>query len=244
MNKLLEYLIPKKLREWKHNLSVAKYKNLSVEEIFSKIYDENLWGGEKGEFISGLGTINKNTALYIEACVHFIRKNNIRSVLDIGCGDFTVMSKVVQATGVSYTGADVAKNLIEHNRKIFGTDTIRFIHLDAITDELPPADLITIRQVLQHLGNSQIASILPKAIGASRYLMITEHIPSGKNIRYNLDKLAGPHIRLIKNSGVFVEHPPFSLKVDETLLEYPEAFEVYGKANPAVIRTSLMKGAL
>lgn len=244
MNKLLELLIPRKLRDLKHDLSVAKYKNLSVEEIFSKIYDENMWGGEKGEFTSGLGTINKNAALYIDACISFIKKNNIRSVLDIGCGDFTVMNKVVQATGVQYTGADVAANLIEHNRQQYAAANIRFMQLNAITGEIPPADLTTIRQVLQHLSNDQIASILPKALAACKYLMVTEHLPAGKKIQPNLDKVAGPHIRLVKNSGVFVDKPPFSLKTAAVLLEYPEDFEVYGQKNPAVIRTSLIKGAL
>lgn len=242
MKSIMKRLMPRKLLQWRQKMLIAKYKNLSVEDMFSKIYSENWWGGEKGEIYSGTGTENANTEKYINAVIAFIREKQIKSILDIGCGDFKVMSRIVNAVDIEYTGADVAINVVEHNSKQYSNQKIKFIHLNAITGQLPKADLITIRQVLQHLSNEHISTILPKAIASSRFLLVTEHLPAYQNIQYNLDKAAGPDIRLYNDSGVFLEQPPFSITNIQPFLEYEEDFEVFGTVKKAVMKTSLIKG--
>jgi hypothetical protein len=62
---------------------------------------------------------------------------------------------------VEFTGIDVVPELIEYNQQRFGARNVRFLCIDAATaNALPVADLITIRQVLQHLSNQQITHIL------------------------------------------------------------------------------------
>ena len=63
-----------------------------------------------------------------------------------------------------------------------------------------------IRQVLQHLSNTQIAAILAKLRAAD--LIVTEHVPTAPGVVRNKDKAAGPDIRLYRKSGVFLESPP------------------------------------
>jgi SAM-dependent methyltransferase len=241
MNPFIKKIIPRFLYEWRMKSTMKKYRNMSIEEIFTGIYAQNQWGGQQGEFYSGPGTHNENVIKYIDTCIKLIRKENISSILDIGCGDFRVMSEVVKATNTNFIGADIAKNVIDHHNKVFSSEKIKFRHLNAITDELPKCDLITIRQVLQHLSNEQIGIILQKALASARFLLITEHLPKGDHIKYNLDKPAGPDIRLYRESGVYIEQPPFSLKKVTTLFEYDEDFEVFGSLKKAVMRTSLVQ---
>ena len=68
------------------------------------------------------------------------------------------------------------------------------------------------RQVLQHLSNIEIQSILKK-LKDYKYIILTEHIPFG-NFIPNKDIISGQGIRLKQNSGVDVLKPPFNLKIN------------------------------
>ena len=52
------------------------------------------------------------------------------------------------------------------------------------------------------------------------YLIITEHVPSKIHLKMpNLDKPHGPNIRIDDDSGVFLDKPPFNIKISSVLLE-------------------------
>lgn len=214
-------------------------KKKRVEEIFSDIYKNNTWGGTPGTFYSGTGTSNPNTSIYIEKVIAFIHGHNIKSILDIGCGDFKVMSKVLEKVDVNYIGGDVVVDLIEHHQKKSSTENTKFIMLNAIDDDLPTADLVTIRQVLQHLSNDQIEKILSK-LSKFKYVLISEHMLLGDPIVPNIDKIPGPHIRTRVHSHVDIEAPPFDLKNAKILFEYREDEKIKSVMHPAVIRTYLV----
>jgi SAM-dependent methyltransferase len=134
-------------------------------------------------------------------------------VADLGCGDFSVGKRIVEATGVRYIGIDVVPEIIEHHRKTVQNPLVSFHCADITSDPLPPADLCLIRQVLQHLDNKEIAKALTNLGGFSQVL-ISEHVPvHPKSI--NHDKTHGPDVRAIYGSGVYVEQPPFSMPVAE-----------------------------
>lgn len=107
------------------------------------------------------------------------------------------------------------------------------------TDELPDADLVTIRQVLQHLSNEQISKILSK-LSKFKYVIITEHILLGDFTIPNLDKIPGPHIRTKVFSSVIIDAPPFKVKNATVLSEHRFDEKVKSKLYPAVIRTYLI----
>ena len=230
----------KKIYLWWKDRHFRHLKKRSPEEIFSDVYKNNIWGGEKGVFYSGAGTRNPNTSIYIDKLRDFIRQHQIRSILEIGCGDFEIMDKVLAGINIRYEGTDVVDDLIYHNNRTFGNDLISFKKINAIDQELPSADLIIIRQVLQHLSNAQIVSILSK-LTKFKYAFITEHVPITENVDYNLDKITGPHIRMRVNSGVFIDHPPFNIKNSRILFEYREDDPVKGKMIRAVMRTYLIE---
>ncbi|UPK68084.1 class I SAM-dependent methyltransferase [Chitinophaga filiformis] len=235
-----KHAILRRLHHWYREREFWGFKNKPVEQIFSDIYKNNTWGGPSGEFYSGDGTYSPNIHLYINKVVEIINANNIKSVLDIGCGDFAVMSQVVDKVDVNYTGGDVVKDLIDRNRQWFEGPKTKFIQLNAIEDELPKADLVMIRQVLQHLSNGQILKILPK-LSKFRYVLITEHVVVGDDAVPNYDKIPGPHIRSRSSSGVYIDLPPFNMKNAKVVLETREDETFKGKIYPAVLRTHLIE---
>ena len=144
---------------------------------------------------------------------------------------------------MDYTGADLVEDMLAHHREKYGNEKTRFVVLNAIKDELPQAELVTIRQVLQHLSNAQIQEILNK-LSAFKYVIITEHMLTSDNVVPNLDKIPGPHIRTRVLSSVFIDKPPFNVKNPKVLFEYAEDEKVKSVLHPAVIRTYLIANAV
>lgn len=65
--------------------------------------------------------------------------------------------------------------------------------------------------------------------------LVSEHVPTGSQVRPNLDKRPGPDIRVSHASGVFLEYPPFSRQL-VTVLESPLPFQDI----PAIVRSSIV----
>lgn len=198
------------------------YEGKNAKEIFSDIYANARWGGEKGQFYSGDGSVPAQVDGYAQAVGRLINQEGVESLVDIGCGDFTLGSGLAPMVA-SYTGIDVVPALIERNNREFGSDRVRFLCLDASADPLPDADACTIRQVLQHLGNAQISAILEKT-RQYRLVIISEHYPAVLNAP-KLDKPQGMDTRVSDGSAVVVTEPPFSLANAELIYEAPECLD-------------------
>jgi SAM-dependent methyltransferase len=222
LREIVKKIIPAPLMRWRRQRIAAreqeKFAAKSVADTFTEIYRKNLWGGSSGEFFSGRGSRGVYAQNYAGAIRNFIGENQIRSVVDLGCGDFQVASMFVDES-FQYTGCDVVAELVEHLGRTFGSDTVKFKCVNIVTDELPPGDLCLIRQVLQHLSNAEIKQILGKC-GQFRYLIVTEHYPApALELTPNLDIPHGPEMRLHYNSAVALDKPPFDLKNVELLTE-------------------------
>jgi SAM-dependent methyltransferase len=149
----------------------------------------------------------------------YAAEHSIRRVVDLGCGDFTVGSRIA-ALGVEYVGVDVVPALIRHHMERYATPKVRFVHLDIVADALPSGDLCLIRQVLQHLSNDQILHILPK-LAQYEHVLITEHYPGhGTHVVPNKDKPQGHDTRIEDDSAVYLEHAPFGMRIGGVLLEH------------------------
>ena len=130
--------------------------------------------------------------------------------------------------------------LVDHNNRVHGNQTTRFLAADVTRDAPPEGDVCFVRQILQHLSNDEIAAILSKLQGF-RWVFITEHQPSPHAaVAPNIDKVHGEDVRVAYGSGVYLDLPPFDLPVDslEVILELPGTGLGPG-VDPGVIRTIL-----
>jgi len=140
---------------------------MSNAEVFSKIYKEDLWHGG-----SGAGSKLENVKEYVEILQKYIDKPEVKTVLDLGCGDWQ-FSKFLDLSSVSYLGVDVVESVIESNSTSYSASNIKFISRDITTYEVPKADLIICKDVLQHLCNKDVITILVKIITSSKFSLIT-----------------------------------------------------------------------
>ncbi|MBC2846303.1 class I SAM-dependent methyltransferase [Winogradskyella flava] len=177
-----------------------------------QIYEKHLWGGKNFNFYSGEGSHNPEIITpYLEAVSDFLKsKNGNLTVCDLGCGDFNIGQHLVQYTK-NYIAVDIVDSLIERNKTLFKANNLEFYCLDISKDELPKADCVILRQVLQHLSNEEIKNILAKLYNY-KYVILTEHLPN-RHFIPNKDKIASQGIRLKQNSGVNLLAQPFNLRV-------------------------------
>ncbi len=170
------------------------------EERFTTIYREAKWGvNEKGEGFSGCGSTVREAAPYMKFLQDFIKKNKIKTIVDVGCGDWT-FSQYVDWNGAKYTGIDVVRAVIDKNNAQFSTKKISFIHSDGMDMNLPKADLIICKDVLQHLPDSEIEKFL-KQLHKFKHCLITNDVdPTTKTSENSeeVDLTYGRHLDLTK----------------------------------------------
>ena len=145
---------------------------MSNKEVFSKIYKEGLWQGGSGD-----GSKIENVREYVDVLQKYIDKPEIKTVIDLGCGDWQ-FSKFLDLSSVLYLGVDVVDSVIDSNINLYSASNIDFISRDIITYELPQVDLIICKDVLQHLSNGDVISVLIKIIKSSKFALITNDFNS------------------------------------------------------------------
>jgi hypothetical protein len=207
---LLERLVRRARQKWTTRSNAA---------IFGNIYENRLWGvgsNQKVPFYSGIGSYDPSVKQYVSLVVDVINRYDVRNVIEIGCGDFTVASQYVDKCH-NYLGIEVVRALVEHNQRTYGTKVVNFLFADASRTKLPACDLCIIRQVLQHLSNRDVTNIFQNI--TTKYILVTEHLPAAHKVTFfNLDKKPGADIRVPRGSGVFIDKPPFNLSA-QVLME-------------------------
>lgn len=185
-----------------------------TKDAMAQIYENNLWGGNQSEFFSGDGSHNPELINpYLETLTSFLTAFKTPPVVcDLGCGDFNIGKELVKLSK-EYIAIDIVPGLIAHNKEAFKAENLEFHSLDIAEDELPAADCVILRQVLQHLSNAEIKSVVEKLYDY-KYVILTEHLPEG-NFEPNQDIISGQGIRLKKQSGVNLLAPPFNFKAEE-----------------------------
>jgi SAM-dependent methyltransferase len=223
------------LRDWQN-------RGLSAQDVFTKVYAEKMWGDGSETFYSGPGSNEEAAAPYADFVTRFIAEHQIRSVVDLGCGDFRV-GRMITSSGVSFTGVDVVQPLIDENSRRFASETIRFQCLDIVRDALPDGDLCLIREVFQHISNAQISAVLAK-LNKYKYVLFTDVQPedtSGYGI--NRDKVHGASSRLVHKSCLKLEESPFNVKTVRLVFEAtPPYFASYAPFGSSFkLRTFLLE---
>ena len=185
-----------------------------TKAAMEQVYAQKLWGNNETNFYSGEGSHHpKIVNPYITAITTFLTSfEKPLVVCDLGCGDFNVGKEFVKHTE-KYIAIDIVADLITYNKSIFKAENLEFHCLDIATDILPSGDCALVRQVLQHLSNAEIESIVKK-LANFNYVILTEHLPEGDFIP-NKDIVSGQGIRRKKQSGVDLLASPFNFKVQE-----------------------------
>lgn len=184
IKKLLRDLFPSLLllRNRAYNKFVhARFKGKSAEEVFQTIFQENHWRDKESK--SGTGSNEKNSGNVVKIVSSAIRELQVKSMLDLPCGDFNWMKKV-DLDNLTYLGADIVKPLIDSNIQMYTTPTIKFTVLNILEDHLPKVDLVFTRDCLVHFSYHDIAKTIDAIKRSGSFYWMTTTFPKHNN--YNI----------------------------------------------------------
>lgn len=145
--------------------------NLSLQSIFTNIYDNKAWGSV--ETVSGEGTLLVNTQSIRELIPCLFKELNIRTVVDAPCGDYWWFSHCDVDIDY-YVGVDIVKDLINFCHTKYGDMKHSFMYADLCEIIVPRADIIICRSCLIHLSNENSLKLLENfKKSGSTYLLIS-----------------------------------------------------------------------
>lgn len=192
--------------------------------VFQAVYSRGVWGKDGATpFYSGLGSNGLAAEFYVERMAALLNQNSRElgrplRVVDIGCGDFRIGKALTdRLPELNYLGCDIVPELVAYNNKVYSNERIQFKALDAVCDPLPEADVCLVRQVFQHLSNTDIQSVLANMSYPVVY--VTEGHPVRKRGSANPDKVVGPSVRFDwqtgQGRGVELSEAPYCLPTEE-----------------------------
>lgn len=198
---------------WTHRVSVRLHSSsLWRRRTFRRIHDQNLW--QSAESASGPGSQLNQTEVVRRAVSPLLRELGVRSLLDAPCGDFHWMS--TGELGVDrYVGLDIVEEIIDENRRRYGSAGREFLVRDIVTDPVDRVDLILCRDCLVHLSFHEIRRAVRNfKRSGSEYLLTTTFPGRGKNH----DTASGGWRPLDLQAKPFGWPPPLTL-IDEGCTE-------------------------
>jgi SAM-dependent methyltransferase len=189
------------------HVSIRKLTGQNVDHLFfpslsgrfSAVYENRVWlNGRPSGSLSGCESELENTETVQQHIAKLLKSLKTRSLLDIGCGDFTWMKEV--AFPYRYIGVDVVHDVIETNDTLYRSEQRSIQVMDATPDPIPQADTILCREVLFHLSFRDIWCLVENIRRSGSSFLIATNDP---DIKYNADILSGD-FRLLN-----LTKPPF-----------------------------------
>ncbi|WP_315830974.1 class I SAM-dependent methyltransferase [Bradyrhizobium prioriisuperbiae] len=205
------YDIITRFRAWRGRAS-EHLNGADLKSRFEAIYDTGVWqqGWHEATPGSGAGSSVAATVALREALPSLLNDLNAKTLLDVGCGDFSWMQHV--SIGQRYIGIDVVGSVIETNARLYGQPGREFRNGDATVDELPDADVVLCREVLFHLSFVDIRKLLRNVLSKKRSYLITT---SDRLTTFNSDIPTGD-FRLLNVEARPLKFPPPDIVIDDS----------------------------
>lgn len=152
----------------------------SPQEPFHEIYSRGGWGG----LGSGPGSLPQNAQRYVDFVSDVLMSHKVRTVVDVGCGDWQMWPPGVFDSVDKYVGFDVVPSVVETNRALVGSSHREFYAADAVRATLPDGDLLLCKEVLQHLPNATVHDFLKRVTKDFPIVVVCDDIWIGSASRW------------------------------------------------------------
>jgi SAM-dependent methyltransferase len=177
---------------------------------FADIYSSAKWGTNGGDGgTSGFGSTLTATVLYRTYLEHFMKELGVHSVVDAGCGDWE-FSQAIDWSGIDYKGYDIVASVIERDRARFEKPNVHFFVADIVKADLPSADLLIVKHVLQHLPTDAVQRFLAQ-LPKYKHVLLVDSVNRGTLSGKNGDIEVGGFRELD------VTRPPFNVRGTKVL---------------------------
>jgi hypothetical protein len=149
-----------------------------MEQIFTNVYEKNVWGNNNNTEYNGSSgggsdiDFNKNT--YVPFFKKFITDNNIKNIVDLGCGDFRCGKLIYDDLDILYNGYDAYKKIIDYNSNHYSLPKYSFTHLDFCNnkEKILNGELCILKDVIQHWSLDNIYTFLDYLVEHKKFKYI------------------------------------------------------------------------
>jgi hypothetical protein len=184
----------------------------SLEERFSLIYRSNYWGSRESR--SGEGSEMREAASVIPFLLQALKNNDLKVIIDLGCGDCNWIRNIFSSQHISYHGYDIVEEVIRSNCDRFANDRINFHSANITSCEIICGDVILLKDVLIHFSFYDIDRLLRNILRTNFHFVVLtsqQTYPFGGNV----DILSGDYRPLD------FRKPPFSLPEEMIISRFP-----------------------
>jgi hypothetical protein len=149
-----------------------------MDKIFTNIYENRLWGNNNAKEYNGSSGEGSSVEYNINTYVPFLRKfitdNEIKTVIDLGCGDFRIGKLLYDDTDISYTGYDAYEKIIQYNSTQHLLSKYSFIHLDFLNnkEKIINGDVCILKDVIQHWSLNNIYTFIDYLVENKKFKYI------------------------------------------------------------------------
>ena len=149
-----------------------------MEKIFTNVYEKNIWGNNNNTEYNGSSgegsKIDYNKDNYVPFLKKFITDNNIKNIVDLGCGDFKCGKLIYDDLDILYTGYDAYKKIIHYHSNNHSLSKYSFTHLDFCNkkENILNGELCILKDVLQHWSLNNIYTFLDYLIEYKKFKYI------------------------------------------------------------------------
>ena len=152
----------KEVQKWFETYLFTKYDHTRLTaEQWDEIYENGGYGGQG----SGAGSLLEHNEELIKIFDDFVIKNEIKSLIDIGCGAMQWLPFSNTFSELDYTGIDGSQIVIESNIEKLSSPTKKFICSDLFKFESDDEfDLLLCKDVYQHNQSDELKQGLTQKI--------------------------------------------------------------------------------
>jgi hypothetical protein len=198
--------------------------------IFEEIYSKHEWSGGSR---SGPGSDPQHTTAYVQFVNEWLETHeNVRHLVELGCGDWATSRLLHFGLTRTYLGTDIVSGVIESNRDRYGAANVKFQCCDFLDEEVPGGDLLLVKDVLQHLSNAGVMRFFASVLPRYGYAIITNDAAKyEERRRFHIWRtrrdLAMPNVDTPDGGSrpLILEASPFNLAVAERF-HYPVVLQM------------------
>jgi SAM-dependent methyltransferase len=166
---------------------ISAYNN-DFKEVFTTIYRDKEWGISQNYNTSGTGDLISNLPflIFLET---FLARSGVASILDFGCGDWSILKHISLPPQLKYIGIDVVDSIIKSNNQKFASNeniqfyTINNSYCSLLDDSKYNAEVLLVKNIFENWPLDYIDLFIKQMVPAFKYVIFaTFYNPRGGNI--------------------------------------------------------------
>lgn len=200
-------------------------------DVFTSYFKNNAWSD--AESLSGPGSTIHSTKYVRRELPILFNDLQIKSILDLPCGDFNWFSQIPLGD-MQYTGGDIVIDLIQKNKLKFANAGVKFEVLDITQSPLPTADLVICRDCFVHFSFAMIRKAIENLIKSNSRWLLATHF-DWRSRGHNIDIKTGDW------RPINLSLEPFNFPIDRIIIEGCDVGGDYADKSLALIDLHALK---